>query len=271
MSAPLSGKTAIVTGASNGIGRAIAERLGSEEACVYLIGRTVPPMEESAERIARAGGTAHVVNLDVRDLDAIRSLIDRATDETGRLDIMVNNAALDYRGSIVDGDPEHWREMLEVNVLAVLVGSQAAVAAMRRSGSGGHIVTISSVATQRRDSGVYGATKYAVNCIDATLREELEDDDIRVITIMPGIVATNFARNFDPEVIKGIAALAGVDLEWEKGDRLPDEVLEKTQAALERLIARPEDVADAVLYAVTAPLRLNIEEMVVRPAKSMQL
>jgi NADP-dependent 3-hydroxy acid dehydrogenase YdfG len=266
----LEGKTAIVTGASSGIGRAIAERLGTAGARVYLTGRTAAPMEESKVRIEEAGGKAEVVTLDIRDVGALRRLVESAAEDTGRLDVMVNNAGLSYPGTIIDGDPEGWREMLEVNILALLVGSQAAIRAMRRCGNGGHVVNISSVAAQRNNSGVYGATKHAVNCINGTLGEELEDDDIRVVTVMPGVIATNFARNFDPGVVKGIGALAGVEIDWKPGERLPDEVLEKAQSGLDRFIATPEDVADAVLYTVSAPLRLNIAEIVVRPAKQLQ-
>lgn len=267
----MEGKTAVVTGASSGIGRATAERLGSAGARVYLAGRTEAAMEESRARIEEAGGKADVVALDVRDHDALRGLVDRAADETGRLDVMVNNAGLSHPGPIVDQAPDQWREMLEVNVLSLLVGCQAAIGAMRRTGSGGHLVNISSVAAQNRESGVYGATKHAVNCISSTLRKELEDEDIRVVTIMPGAIATNFARNFDPEVVQGIGALVGVEMNWERGERLPDEVLEQAQDALRQLLAAPEDVADAVLYAVSVPLHLNIHELVVRPAKQLQI
>lgn len=267
----LNGRTVIVTGASSGIGRAIAERLGVEGTHVYLAGRSAEPMEESSARIAEAGGKAQVVSFDVRDGDALRALVERAADETGRLDVMVNNAGLSHPGPIADQDPEQWREMLEVNILSLLVGCQAAITAMRRLGEGGHIVNISSIAAQRPDSGVYGATKHAVNCISATLRAELEDDPIRMVTIMPGAVATNFARNFDPEVIKGIGALVGTELDWQRGDKLPDDVLEQAQAALQQILAAPEDVAEAVAYAVSAPLHVNIAELVVRPPKSLQL
>lgn len=269
--AELQGKTAVVTGASSGIGRAIAERLGGAGARVYLAGRSSQPMEDSRGRIEEAGGKADVVSLDVRDTAALQALVQRAADETGRLDVMVNNAGLSYPGPIADQTPEQWREMLEVNVLALLVGTQAAITAMRAAGSGGHVVNISSVAAQSRESGVYGATKHAVNCITSTLRTELEDEPIRVVSVMPGAVATNFARNFDPEVVKGIGALVGMEMDWERGDRLPDGVLEQAQAALDQVLATPEDIADAVLYAVSAPLRVNIAEIVVRPAKQIQL
>lgn len=267
----LEGKTAVVTGASSGIGRAVAERLGGAGARVFLAGRTEAAMEESRARIEEAGGKADVVILDVRDGEALRGLVDGAADETGRLDVMVNNAGLSHPGPIVDQEPDQWREMLEINVLALLVGCQAAIRAMRRTASGGHIVNISSIAAQREDSGVYGATKHAVNCISSTLRTELEDEQIRVVTIMPGAVATNFARNFDPEMIRGIGTLVGVEMEWERGDRIPDDVLEQAQEALKQVLAAPEDVADAVLYAVSTPLHLNVHEVVVRPAKQLQL
>lgn len=267
----LSGRTAIVTGASSGIGRAIAEKLGGAGAWVHLAGRSAAPMEAAKKRIEDAGGKATVVPLDVRDHEALQGLVAGALRDTGRVDVMVNNAGLSHPGPIVDGDPERWREMLEVNVLALLVGAQAAIRAMRECGAEGHVVNISSVAAHRRDSGVYGATKHAVNAISATLRSELEDDTIRVVTVMPGAIATNFARNFDPEFVKGFVKMAGMDVEVKPGEKVPDEVLERLQPKLEQLLGSPEDVADAVLYAVTRPIRVDVEEIVVRPPKQLAL
>jgi NADP-dependent 3-hydroxy acid dehydrogenase YdfG len=99
--------------------------------------------------------------------------------------------------------------MLETNILALLVGCQAAVKAMRACGAEGFIVNISSIAAQRSNSGVYGSTKHAVNAISSTLRQELEEDTIRVVNVMPGAIATNFARNFDPAFVGGFAKMAG--------------------------------------------------------------
>jgi NADP-dependent 3-hydroxy acid dehydrogenase YdfG len=141
---PLAGKTAIVTGASSGIGRAVAETLGQAGATTYLAGRTVAAMEDSQRRIERDGGRAAVASLDVREPKQVQDLVARAVRETGRLDVMVNNAGLSYPASIVDGDPDEWRAMLETNVLALLVGCQAAVRAMRECKADGHIVNISS-------------------------------------------------------------------------------------------------------------------------------
>jgi NADP-dependent 3-hydroxy acid dehydrogenase YdfG len=268
---PLTGRTAVVTGASSGIGRAIAETLGGAGAHVYLSGRTQDAMESARQRIEAAGGRATVSVQDVRDVKQVQDLVGRATRDTGRLDIMVNNAGVSFPSPIVDADPDEWRAMLETNVLALLAGCQAAVRAMRQCKAEGHIVNISSIAAQRSDSGVYGATKHAVNCISSTLRRELEEDTIRVINVMPGAIATNFARNFDPAVVAGFVQASGVQVELKRGQRLPDEVFEKMQPTLKQVLSSPEDVANAVLYAVTQPIHVNIADIVVRPPKQLAL
>jgi len=270
-SKPLEGRTAVVTGASSGIGRAIAEHLGHAGAHVFLSGRTASSMEDCKKSIEAAGGRASVITADLRDVAQVRGLIDAAVEATGRLDIMVNNAGLEHPAPILEGDPEHWREMLETNVLALLVGCQTAVKAMRACGAEGQIVNISSVAAQRRNSGVYGATKHAVNVISSSLRDELEEDTIRVTNVMPGAIATNFARNFDREFVNGIVKMSGTDIEVKQGERLPPEVLEKLQASMKQLLGNPNDVAKAVLYAVTQPIEVNIADIVVRPPRAMTL
>jgi NADP-dependent 3-hydroxy acid dehydrogenase YdfG len=271
LTADLSGRTAVVTGASSGIGRAIAERLGGAGAHVVLSGRTESAMKESADRITQAGGSARTVVGDVRDPQAVRALVDAAVADTGRLDVMVNNAGLSHPEPIVEGDPEGWRAMLETNVLALLVGCQAAVRAMRACGAQGHIVNVSSLAAHRPDSGVYGATKHAVNTISNTLRNELIDDPIQVVTVMPGAVATNFARHFDPQIIEGMVAMGGIEAQITQGERLPDEALEAAQQALSDILATPDDVAEAVLYAITRPARVHVAEIVVRPNKDLPI
>jgi len=267
----LKGKTAVVTGASSGIGRAIAEKLGGAGAHVYLAGRTATAMDASKERIEAAGGRATTVVTDVRDTAQVQGLVERAADETGRLDIMVNNAGVSHPSPIIDADPSEWRDMFETNVLALLAGCQAAVRAMRKTGAEGHIVNISSVAALRPDSGVYGSTKHAVNCISRTLRNELEGDTIRVVTIMPGAIATNFGRNFDPAVIAPLVRVSGVEVEIKRGERLPDAVFEKMPAAMRQTLGDPDDVANAVLFAVSQPIDVNVAEIVVRPPRQLAL
>ncbi len=267
----IDGRTVAVTGASSGFGRAIAERLGSRGAHVYLMGRTTEPMEESARKIAAEGGRADVATFDITDSERLQSWIQGAADDTGRLDVLVNNAGFgDVGSTIADGDPDMWKAMLDVNVLALAIGSQAAIKAMRATGSEGNIVNISSVAAIRRESGVYGATKHAVNCINSTLRQELEDDSIRVTAILPGAFATNFTRNVDPAMVEGVAATAGItDIEFDEQGRMPQEQLDQFQAAMSTTIGNADHVADAVEYVVTQPIELNIEELVIRPQKSL--
>jgi len=271
----LAGRTAVVTGASSGIGRAIAESLGGAGAHVVLGGRTPAPMAESVSRIDATGGRAEAHVVDVRKVDEMRGLVAHATQSTGRLDIMVNNAGLSHPEAILEeSDPEHWRVMLETNVFALLVGSQAAVEAMRACGAEGHLVNISSVAALRSDSGVYGATKHAVNCITNSLRRELMDEPIKVLTVMPGAIATNFARNFDSTVLQGLVSVVGDDIpavEITKGERLPDEVLAGAQQALPGHLLAPQDVAEAVLWAVTRPANVHLSEIVVRPKRDLNL
>lgn len=268
----LAGKTAIVTGASSGIGRAIALTLGRAGAHVFLTGRTAQAMDDAAREIAAAGGKASARVLDVRDVAGLRGLVDAAVRETGRLDVFVNNAGLSYPASIVDGEPEQWREMLETNVLALLVGCQAAVRAMRACKAHGFVVNISSIAAQRPDSGVYGSTKHAVNAISATLRRELEEDTIRVVNVMPGAITTNFARNFDPKFVQGFVKAVGMEgVEVKPGEHLPAEALEKLHALARKTFSSPDDVASAVMFAVTQPIDVNIADIVVRPAKQIQI
>ena len=268
---PIDGSTVCVTGASSGMGRAIAEHLGSLGAHVFLTGRTADPMEESAAKIREAGGRAEVAVFDLGDLDTFAGWVAGAAESTGRLDVMVNNAGFgDVGATIADGDPAMWRAMLEINVLALAVGCQAAIRAMRATGSEGNIVNISSVAAIRRESGVYGATKHAVNCINSSLRQELEDDPIRVTSIMPGVFATNFTRNVDPSVVQGLAAMVGIEhVEFDEQDRMPREQIDQFQQAAATSVGDVAHIARAVEYIITQPIEINIEELVIRPQKSM--
>ena len=267
----LSGRTTIVTGASSGIGRAIAIRLGEAGAHVFLAGRTESALAEGVKAVEHAGGRGTAVVFDAREVKQVQGLVDKAVKTTGRLDIMVNNAGLEFPSSIIEGNPEHWREMLQVNVLALLVGSQAAIRAMRACGASGHVVNISSVAGRREGSGVYGSTKWAVNSIATTLREELQNDKIRVVNIMPGAVATNFARNFPPEFVAGIVNSLGIKADIQPGKPIAPELLDQVAAAGKLFLASADDIARAVLFAVTQPIELNVFEMVVRPQRQLQL
>jgi NADP-dependent 3-hydroxy acid dehydrogenase YdfG len=264
----LTGRTAVITGASSGIGRAIALRLGEAGAHVFAAGRRAEALEDTVAAVVKAGGTATAVPADLRDPGAVQGLVDRAVADTARLDVMVNNAGVSHRGPIADGDPEAWREMLELNVLALAVGSGAAARAMRACGAEGHIVNISSSASQVEVPGFYGATKTAVNAISASLRRELENDKIRVVNVIPGVTATNLARHH-PELIRGLAASIGAEIGPPADGLFEDEALHRVAAAAGPIMAYPDDVARTVLFAITQPIELSISEISVQPAKRL--
>jgi NADP-dependent 3-hydroxy acid dehydrogenase YdfG len=267
----LAGRTAVVTGATSGIGRAIVHALARRGAHVAPSGRDPAALEDVVKEVSALGGRATPLVADARDLAATGSLAARAADATGRLDVYVANAGLSHPGTVAEGDPEKWREMLEVNVLGMLAGVQGAVRTMRRLGTPGHVVLISSIASRNETAGVYGATKAAVNLLATTLRKELEDDPIRVVNILPGAVMTNFARHFDPAVIQGLAKAMGIAIDFEPGRKLPQDAIEQIQARAKPFLAHPDDIANAVVYAVSQPPELDVFQVEVRPAKGLPL
>ena len=264
----LAGKTAVVTGASSGIGRAVAQGLAREGSHVFLAGRSTGRLDAVARSIESAGGKANIGAFDIRDRDRLESFVASAAAQTGRLDIMVNAAGVDHPGTIVDGNRADWRDMLETNVMAVMVGSSAAARAMRDTESPGHIVTISSHAGTGEGFRIYGATKAAVNSFCKALRVELEDAAIRVVTSMPGAVATNFGRHHPPAFVNRLLASVGLPADFETGDVLPDETLDQLNARASAIFASPDDIAGAVLYAVTQPRDVSVSEITVSPRKS---
>ena len=265
--AVFTGRTAVVTGASSGIGRAIALRLGEAGAHVFAAGRQAEALAGTVSAVARAGGAATAVAADLREPGAVQGLVDRAMAGTGRLDVMVNNAAVSFHGPLADGDPVSWREMLEVNVLALTMGSQAAVRAMRACKAEGHIVNISSSTTRLPAPGFYGATKTAVNAITATLRQELENDTIRVVTVTPGATATNLGRHNEGSLLRSLAASLGQEIRPAPGGLFEPEALDHVAAAAGQVLASADDVARAVLFAVSQPIELSISEIAVQPAR----
>lgn len=265
----LNDKTAIVTGASSGIGLATARTLARAGAAVFLAGRTAEPMEKEKSALEAEGYRVFVLATDLRRPENVHALVDQAVAETGRLDIMVNNAGVEYPATLLGGNPEHWQTMLETNVLALAVGCQAAVRAMRSCEAQGHIVNISSVTAQRNATGMYGATKHAVNVLSATLREELEHDTIRVVNVMPGATSTNFARHFPPTFSERLTKAAGIAMDRTEEGHLPEAALEQLAQKMKQNLCSPEDVARTILFAITQPIEVNIADVVVRPPVSV--
>src|SRR5437867_10347202 len=156
----LADKVAVVTGASSGIGLAIARALGAEGASVVLAGRTKEPMETAANEISSNSGRATVHQMDVREEKAMAELVDSAVAEFGKLDIMVNNAGVNPFDNVLEGDVQKWRDTLETNVIGLALGCREAYRVMK--GRGGHIVNVTSVAARyaEPDDPMYAASKH---------------------------------------------------------------------------------------------------------------
>lgn len=271
----LDGQVAVVTGGSSGIGRATAIQLAAEGAAVAIGGRKQAALDEVAGVIKAAGGRVLSQAMDVRDEKQVAALIDGAVSEFGPLNIMVNNAGISHPGNIAEGTVEHWREMLETNVLALLIGCREAARAMKQSG-GGSIVNISSVAARSTgETGqVYSATKHAVNAISDGLRQEVHNDGIRVIVVMPGGTLTNFGRTMPQEVLSGAARALGVDPETEgvrHGEYLPSDGVARILSEHPGVFLSADDIANAVIYAVTQPASVQVDEVMVRPSVGLSL
>ena len=269
----LDGKVAFVTGASSGIGRACARALAREGATVILGGRTLKPMVDVASDITEAGGRAFPRVMDLREEKHVQAAFEFAARELGGLHIMVNAAGVSYFDTILDGEVAQWREMFDTNVVALILCCREAARLMKGQG-GGHIVNVSSVDALgvNPQNPVYSATKYAVNAITEGLRRILIDHHICVTNIMPGGVLTSMARNMPPDQLMALGRAFGVDPEaagLQPGQHLPPEVLERAGQATATVLLKPEDVAEAVLFAVCQPPTVHVNELVVRPTRQL--
>jgi NADP-dependent 3-hydroxy acid dehydrogenase YdfG len=240
-------RVAVVTGASSGIGAATARALAREGYAVALAARREERINELAEEISGAGGKALAVPTDVADESAAAALIQTTKDELGSVDVLVNNAGVMLLGPILGADIEHWQRMVNVNVLGLMYCTHAALPIMQEQG-GGHIVNVSSVAgrTARLGSGVYNATKWGVGAFSESLRQEALNYNVRVTIIEPGYVDTELqGHNEHPMVVERMA----------KDKEQIGKVLEA------------DDIANAIVYAVTQPEHVSINEVLVRPTK----
>jgi len=250
-SAALRGTTALVTGASSGIGEATARHLASLGADVALVARRRDRIESLAKEIVADGARALVIEADVTDRVQAEAAVQRTVDELGRLDILVNNAGVMLLGPMEDAPVEEWEQMVHVNVLGLLYCAKAALphllAAAGSSERGvADLVNISSVAGRvvRSGSGVYNATKHAVGAFSEGLRQEVTRRHVRVGIIEPGAVATELSGHNRPEVLEGI---------------------KKRFADMQRMEA--DDIADAIDWMVTRPRHVAINEILVRPTE----
>ncbi|KWX77075.1 SDR family oxidoreductase [Paenibacillus jilunlii] len=259
----LNHKTAVITGASSGIGRAISSQLAGEGVHVFITGRSLGQLEKVKAQIEQAGGQATCSAFDLRDTGRLQDFIRQAQTQTGHLDIMVNNAGLHIHGNIVDTKVEDWREMIDVNIVALLAGSQAAVQAMRlnEGGAPGHIIHISSGNAYEPGRDFYSATKHMVNAIGQALTRELAQEPIQITTILPGAVATNFGRNLEPEAVVQLARKLGMEVDYKQGDHLPEELIARIRGAMGQTFLSGDDIARAVVYALQQPQNVVVREL----------
>ncbi|HNY73514.1 MAG: 3-oxoacyl-ACP reductase FabG [Smithella sp.] len=204
----LKNKVAVVTGASKGIGKAVALAFAREGASVVPASRTPAALEDVVREIRAAGGEASAVSVDVRSVDSINALVKKAVDRYGRLDLLVNNAGITMGGPSEDLAPEDWRAALETDLFGVFYACQAAARVMIPQG-GGNIINISSVngilAAPRR--AAYCASKAAVNELTKVLAIEWADRKIRVNAIAPGYVRTELVEDV---IHKGAISLEAI-------------------------------------------------------------
>ena len=192
----LSGKVALVTGASRGIGLAIAQALAAAGVRVALSGRKQASLEQAAEQIRLAGGQALPVAAHSGDAQAVQALVDRVVDEWGGVDILVNNAGTNpHFGPLLSAEESQWEKILQVNLLGYVRAIKACVESMTRRG-GGKVINIASIAGLHAQAGlgVYGVSKAAVLMLTRVLALELAAANIQVNAIAPGLIKTQFSR-----------------------------------------------------------------------------
>jgi len=189
-------KVVLITGASEGIGAAAARRFAEAGAKLSLVARSADKLEALASELKAQGVEAIVVTADLSDAEQARRAVDETAEHFGRLDVLVNNAGKAAVGQLADVDPKHFQEIIDLNIIGPLVAMQAAIPIMRSHG-GGLIMNVSSVVSKMRipTIGAYAATKAALNVLSDTARVELAPDNIRVITMLPRMTATDFASH----------------------------------------------------------------------------
>lgn len=230
----LKNKVAIVTGASSGIGASIAETLSQHGVKVVLTGRNETRLSDVAKQLRENSQSeidTHIV--DVTQKDEVAKLVKETENKFGRVDILVNSAGLMLSSAITDGDVEAWENMIDVNVKGTLYGINAVLPIFLNQ-STGHIINIASISgfEVTKQSTLYSASKAVVHTITQGLEKELAKTGVRVTSISPGMVDTPLSGNTD----------------WGSRKKLD-----------------PQDIAEAVVYALQQPSHVNINEVTVRP------
>lgn len=243
MNTEIKDKVVVITGASSGIGKAIALTLAKNGAKVILGARRTDQLENIVEEIRNDGGEAVFFKADVKNKTDLVQLVNMAVETYGKLDVMVNNAGVSQLSRIDDLDIAGWEEMIEINLKGVLFGIAAAVPVFKKQQSG-HIVNIISTAGIKIApmQGVYAATKNAVRTITEAFRQE-SDGAIRITGISPGFVKTDLAANM-------------------KNQEMKTNILKN----MEQIAISPEAIANAVIYAISQPKDVEVGDIVIRPS-----
>jgi len=240
----LDGRIALVTGASSGIGEATALALAEAGAKVAISARRKDRLQALADRLAPLGAEPLVLDADLLDEHVAQKIVADTEAHFGKLDILVNNAGVMYLEPVAEADLGRWRRMLELNVLSLIASTQAALAGMKTRRDG-HIVNVSSTAGRvaNPNAAAYSATKFGVVAFSEALRREVYADNIRVSIIEPGIVQTELRDHI------GHAATQASLNAWANNMRQ----------------LQPEDVADAIVFCVSRPSHVNVNEILMRP------
>jgi NADP-dependent 3-hydroxy acid dehydrogenase YdfG len=251
MTGTLDGTVALVTGASSGIGWAIAKALAGSGATVVGAARRLDRLDALVAEIEANGGRAVAMEADVTDRDQAVGLVEETVGEHGQLDTLVNNAGVMLLGPAVDAPVAEWERMVELNVTSVLHVTHAALPHLLRAAEESRrqvadLVSISSVAgrVSRNGSAVYNLTKAGLGAFSEALRQEVTARHVRVSLVEPGATESELRTHLRPEI------------------------LERQRQRLGNMeILRAEDVADAVRYIVTRPRHVSINEVLIRPTE----
>ena len=238
METSLQGYRALVTGAGSGIGAAIAEAFAREGAHVAVHARSDERARPTVEAIEAAGGQAFAATADLRDRAAIAPMCQAVIERLGGLDILVNNAGIFVRKQVAELDLASWDAMIDINLTAPYLVTQAAVPAIRASGVGASVIFISSIAAGAHSAGwgTYAMTKNGLNAFMHCLADELGGDGVRVNSICPGWVETKMAQ----DTHRSIAADLGVDYETFYAENM--------RANMLGALVTPDSVADIAVF-----------------------
>ena len=237
MKVDLNGKVALVTGASSGIGRAMAKALAAEGAKVVLVGRSAERLDKAASDM---GGDTLTIAADLTRPAEVDRTVAEAVTKFGRIDILLPNAGLYIPGDVAEGNPDAWDELLSINVNSVFRLVRAVLPAMIER-KGGHIIVTSSIAGHQalHWEPVYSASKHAIQSFVHGLRRQVAAHNIRVGEVAPGVVLNELWGYTDPKAI--------------------DAKVESREGI------RSEDVAEAVIFMLTRPANVTIRDLVILP------